>query len=840
MPSSDKRVPQVLAAPSTSAAPSTCPVCSARVAPGGYETHLRQAHRLYLFRDARRTYTETLALLLNLLAADPPDAEAWRELLALMREEHGARAPAVLAALLGALLTRMDDDGRTAAVERLADLLAPSPLPLPPASGGRGRGEGADAPLTAALAADGETPARRLALAVIARQTPPFDPALLQPLRGLMLDRRLPVEAQAAALAALTRSAGMDSPLAVEFLYKFVAGLGKAQAVERLREFERLHGKAQRIDALCAELEEQMRMSCPRCSVELRRPAMIRHLWDEHRLILDGRRVRDPWAVVEDWIIEHRATGDAELLERIRLRGAQLDPENGLHRVHRMLLRTGSADAEARRDLFADAQQRHASLCPWCYALAPLPREAPPLPINVRPGRLTAGDYAVETTPMGIWNRLEVRIGNGVIRRGPEGRMFLTRRGALLFFAGPWVLAALAAVVWPGTDTLGVAALLSATALAAVCIIRFLWRKDGAPPRRLVRHAWTLLAPHLHLSGFSSADSAFLAGLAQVTPPGAFRQQRAPLLTGLLKRTEDAVAGGQGPPNHLASLRRLMVEDAAAFGADPVPLVADTLSRCFEGRLPLVYAEQLLTDWRSPWWTKGNRVRIRVLLCDRAFEAGFEVSNLVDAGQTAPALGEVLGIDDPAGLAALRLLWSQRPTRPWDHCGAARTVFDLAAEPSKADLLGRRPDLLLWQREPQWVVAAEGGAEPMREAEIALCAGGLWLQEICFTAAPAAVEESYRAFGGSLTLGKHRFRGAGEIDALARRMERWFRFAFTDFLPRTKEVQTWRSPERTAVLRAWGAAPCPECGRYLLPRAGAIGVALDEAAPSGERGVPGR
>ena len=179
--------------------------------------------------------------------------------------------------------------------------------------------------------------------------------------------------------------------------------------MERLRQFERLHGPSPALDALCAELEEQMRMSCPRCSVQLRRPEMIRHLWDEHRLILDSRRVREPWAVIEDWIIEYRATGDAGLLERCRLRGAQLDPEGGLHRVHRLLLRTGAADAEARRDLVAEARERHASLCPWCYVPAPQPRESPSLAINLRPGRLSAGGYEVETGAKGIWTTLEVR-----------------------------------------------------------------------------------------------------------------------------------------------------------------------------------------------------------------------------------------------------------------------------------------------------------------------------------------------------------------------------------------------------------------------------------------------
>ena len=121
----------------------------------------------------------------------------------------------------------------------------------------------------------------------------------------------------------------------------------------------------------------------------------------------------------------------------------------------------------------------------------------------------------------------------------------------------------------------------------------------------------------------------------------------------------------------------------------------------------------------------------------------------------------------------------------------------------------------------------------MREAEILVCVGGVWLQEVRFTETPGVVEEARKLFGGELALGKHRFRGPGEIDALARRMERWFRFTFNDFLPRTAGVRTWQSPERAAILRAWGAAPCLECGRFLLPRVGAVGVALDETTPTG-------
>ncbi len=194
-----------------------CPECGTPLAAAVYEAHLRQAHRLHLFRGARRSYTETLALLLNLLAESPPDAEAWRVLATLMRDEHGARALIVLAALLGALLTRVDDARRAAAVDALADLLAAE--------------SDGDARLATALAGDGEAAARRLALALVARQRPPFAPALLRPLRALLLDRRLPVEEQFAALAALLRSAGPDGPLAAEFLRRLVGGLGKKQSV---------------------------------------------------------------------------------------------------------------------------------------------------------------------------------------------------------------------------------------------------------------------------------------------------------------------------------------------------------------------------------------------------------------------------------------------------------------------------------------------------------------------------------------------------------------------------------------------------------------------------------
>ena len=43
-------------------------------------------------------------------------------------------------------------------------------------------------------------------------------------------------------------------------------------------------------------------------------------------------------------------------------------------------------------------------------------------------------------------------------------------------------------------------------------------------------------------------------------------------------------------------------------------------------------------------------------------------------------------------------------------------------------------------------------------------------------------------------------------------------------MPQIERVLTWAAPDRAALLRAWGAVPCPECGKPVLPVAGEVGI----------------
>ncbi len=808
-----------------------CPICSLAVPPAVYESHLRQVHRLYAYRGVRRLLADTVDAMLEDLLATPPFAVAWPALVRLAHEEKGPEAGPFLARTLADALARRPAGALDRLLPALAALVAPGNVPL-----------------LAALAKERAPAARRFLLAGVASLGKSLDPALLGPLRTVLLDRSLPGEEQVQALAAVLPRT--DDGLAADLLGKLVAGLGKSRAVDRLRQVERLAGPRAPLTALCERLQEKVRMSCPRCGVQHRRPAMLTHLWDAHRLVLDGLRVRDPWHVIEEWLEaakEQRAAssspvqgvGSADrLLERCRVAAAKIDPEGGADRLQRLAAAHGVADAETRRGLLAEAREQQAACCPWCFALVPAPREGPPPAVNFRPGRLSGGGYSVELGEGELRTWLAVHTPDGVVYEGPDPDRPLSARGAALVASGPLVLAALVvALVWPsvvGQPVKPVLALLVLAVLARAGV-RFAARLRGDPGRRLLGHTWRMLVPRLHEGGFRPADAAFLAGLARLYARRGKAGVAPDELARAIRLTEPAVQRGEAPPGWLAALCRLEIERSAELGRDPVPAVVQWLARCFTGRLPLAFAQQLLEDWATAWWTPGNLARLRVLLCDRAFEAGFEVGTLLDAGRNAPALGAVLKTDRPLPLAALRLVWSLRATRPWDRLGAVLTAFELAEYAGRADDLVERQDVLLWHEDPGCLVVAEEGDGPMAPARVRLTLEGVWLQDVLFVGPPREVEVRLKSVGSLMTLGRQVFRSPIDLEPLGRRLERWFRYAFHEFLPQVERVLSWQPPDRAALLRAWGAAPCPACGRHLLPRPGEVGLALDEPSPAAGR-----
>src|SRR5579871_2813048 len=353
---------------------------------------------------------------------------AW-EVLQPILERGGiaAHAPELLAPIRQVTLSE-NADQRRKALDALAAAVG--------ANGVAGR-------LLNVLAGDKSADARRLALEVAARLPAPLPGGAVPRLRPLLRDRRVPAHVRMASALALLRTTGPEGRPAVRVLRDFGLGLGKSRLIDRLRGLRDRLGNPPALDVLLGQLEANVKMSCPRCGAKLPRPEMAKHLWNDHQLMLDGRRVREPWSVIDGWIAEHATSGADDLLDRGAALGQQLDPDAGLITVHRLMLSHGLRDPEAQTHLREEAHQRHATLCPHCFALVPLAEPAPLRPLQASFGRLAAGGYVVEVQARGLVPRLRLETPRGVLFRGREPGRRLTRRGRLWAWVAPPLVAAL-------------------------------------------------------------------------------------------------------------------------------------------------------------------------------------------------------------------------------------------------------------------------------------------------------------------------------------------------------------------------------------------------------------
>jgi hypothetical protein len=466
--------------------PAVCDECGERMPAGRLEAHLRRAHRVFQFRGVRRSLQETLAFLLGAVYGANPDNEAWATLEAITREEQAAKADAVLASWLSQKLLTVSAEKRQQAAESAAEAVAAA---------------GAGPRLVLLLAAANPEAASRptavhLALVLTARLPAPADPAVAQAVRPLLGDRHAPIEAREAAVAALLRTTGPDGPASRALLLAFTADTGKEAGIHRLTRLEQRVGQLPLIDDVCRELEDQIRMRCPRCSAELPKVLMVKHLWDEHRLVLEGRRVREPWRLIEDWLEDYRLERDPAVLTRCRELAARLDPKEGPAHLGRLLLRHGVDDAAARDQLLARARQQGASLCPHCYALVPPAEALPAADVSGPEGELAAGGYGVYVSDRWLIPWLTVETPQGVLRDGLQPGWRRSRAGLVLFVAVPLLL------LMVGLMIAGLPPLLMLGAVAGAAVVfggisYLCWPTMPPLEDRAVDAAWTILVPHL-------------------------------------------------------------------------------------------------------------------------------------------------------------------------------------------------------------------------------------------------------------------------------------------------------------------------------------------------------
>ncbi len=467
-----------------------CPECAAEVRSKDLEFHLRRAHQVFQFRGVKHTFVDTREAILRAVCTAPADVNAWKSLHSLAEDKHPGEADRYLVVWLYQFIKALDADERGAAVTTVAEALvgAEAAARFLPLFAGPGKN------------ASWELLGQRFALELCVAQ-PALDATdVVARVAPFLDDKELPRRLRENAALALLRSTGKDTAVASEVLHAYVGNTSKKRGVEKLQHLEQRFGHSPAIDAVVKELDDEIRMSCPRCPTELRKKEMVGHLWEKHHLVLDGRRVREPWRVVEDWVVDYGLEKDPQVLQRCRELALKDDPQAGLVRLQRLLYQRGLRDRELLNELRAQVKARKASLCPHCCASVPI--ENPPIvqPLSLEPHRLAGYGYLLAVSESGLAPSLRIESPDTVLYRGREPGRWLTRWGGVVLMLPALALGThqfLDQIVEHGLP----AGLLWVVALGAALLgsglLYLIWPNPRPAEERLVKAAWQQLVPEM-------------------------------------------------------------------------------------------------------------------------------------------------------------------------------------------------------------------------------------------------------------------------------------------------------------------------------------------------------
>ena len=353
--------------PGVMAALAVCPVCREGVEVEGYEDHLRLTHGLYSYRGVHGSRADTLDLILDDLLALPPAEVAWQALVGLALSERHDQPDRVIAELIAPALGKLELPVQMPTVRALAALVAP---------GHPG--------FLLVLATRPEPAARLVALFGLVGATP-RERRALRAARELIADDTLPLDARCGALAALVTRQATPEQVA-EQLHKLARQTGKARALELFAHLEEHVGPHPALAEVQGQLEQRIRMTCPRCPAELLQPQMVVHLWREHRLLLDGLRFASPGTSSQNGSTRAAAATTWTSSSAAGSRRTRSTPWTARGGWPACSWPADSAAVRDRQELLAEAAAQHASCCPWCFALVAVPPDEAPLKLSWRDG----------------------------------------------------------------------------------------------------------------------------------------------------------------------------------------------------------------------------------------------------------------------------------------------------------------------------------------------------------------------------------------------------------------------------------------------------------------------
>ena len=428
-------------------------------------------------------------------------------------------------------------------------------------------------------------------------------------------------------------------------------------------------------------------MSCPRCPTELRKKEMLGHLWDKHRLVLDGQRVREPWRVIEDWVVEYGLEKDPQVLQRCRELALRDDPQTGLPKLQRLLYRRGLRDRELLIELRSLVKMRKATLCPHCCAAVSV--DGPPVvqPLSLEAARLQGYGYDLEISERGMIPSLRIESPDAILFRGREPGRLLTRIGGMALLTGPLMLGTYYLVEWGSPrDIPGVLAAAAALGIGLVGagLLYLIWPAPRPAKDRLVRAAWKLLVPEILQEKMGRREWGFLHGLVELSAEVRTQKLNHDHLLECCEEASEAAPADALALACLASLSRRYLADMRERGEGVDDFVLTLAAECFKGKLPLSHLSDLLANYHGKErlaWSRCDLNRLPILIADRAF-AEMDIDDWLNLGRAFPVLHAVLNLEHRWHWLQFHALWQQRQGKPWQSAGEAIDMIDLRNSPA--------------------------------------------------------------------------------------------------------------------------------------------------------------
>jgi uncharacterized C2H2 Zn-finger protein len=585
-----------------------------------------------------------------------------------------------------------------------------------------------------------------------------------------------------------------------------------------LQNLEQRFGHAPAIDTVVKELDGEIRMSCPRCPTELRKKEMVGHLWDAHHLVLDGQRVREPWRVVEDWVVDYGLEKDPQVLQRCRELALKDDPQAGLARLQRLLYQRGLRDRELLNELRMQVKARKASLCPHCCAPVPIENLLAVQPLSLEPTHLAGYGYLLTVSESGLVPSLRIESPDAILYRGGEPGRWLTRWGGVLLMLPPLLLGTHQVlnqfVEHTMADPLRWLVAVG-VALLGSGFLYLIWPNPRPTTERLVKAAWQQLVPQMLQEKLGPREWGFLHGLAEFSDYIGHPRVDLDVLLECCEEASEAAGADELARACLARLSRRCLADMRTARLDPFDFVLTLATECFQGKLPLLFLSELMENFAGKErsnWKKSALNRLTIQLAESAFGADVDIEDWFNLGRAYPVLNTVLNLEQRWHWVQFYALWVQRNRMPWEAVGPALTVFELVQSPAEYDdILSYYPDALLYVAKTNLVLGTRGA----------------WIEGVCVTAFPAGAELSVQRISGAheLAIGAVKIRCADNPRPYLDDIKRWLRWYFDDFLPTVVKLARPLSESRHRMWQL-GKVACPECGRPLVPCLGDLGVAI--------------